>query len=220
MLPPSSPTRTAPSFLAFVVLLGSAALTRSPVHAQEPVGWGGADLEFHTFSIVGVDPVTGEVGAAVTTRNACVGNGVPWVRVGVGAVATQASTRTQYGHELLDMIESGMDPAQALASALTRDDRAESRQVGVISADGRSAQHTGTRPGNWAGHRSGLNYATQGNVLMGPEVLDAVARTFEATEGSPWLGRLISARRYLKPSTHHIRTSVPKPLIFTERPAV
>ena len=105
MLPPSNHTRTASSILAFVVLLVSAALTRSPVHAQEPVGWGGAELEFHTFSIVGVDPVTGEVGAAVTTRNACVGNGVPWVRVGVGAVATQASTRTQYGQELLDMIE-------------------------------------------------------------------------------------------------------------------
>ena len=169
------------------VLLAALVTTLSvavPATAQEPVGWGGAELEFHTFSIVGVDPVTGEVGAAVTTRNACVANGVPWVRVGVGAVATQASTRTQYGQELLDMIEGGMSPTEALETALSRDDGAESRQIGVISADGRSAQHTGTRPGDWAGHRSGPNYATQGNVLVGPEVLDAVAASFEATEGS------------------------------------
>lgn len=180
----SRPAGLAPVLLVLVTLLSSVAAMPSDLGAQEPVGWGGAELEFHTFSIVGVDPVTGEVGAAVTTRNACVGNGVPWVRVGVGAVATQASTRTQYGQELLDMIEEGMDPAEALASALARDDGAESRQIGVIASDGRSAQHTGTRPGDWAGHRSGLNYATQGNVLVGPEVLDAVATTFEATEGS------------------------------------
>lgn len=151
--------------------------------AQEPAQWG-PELEFHTFSIVGVDPETGETGAAVTTRNACVGNGVPWVRVGVGAVATQASTRTQYGWELLDMIEEGMSPSEALAAALAEDEGVESRQVGVIALDGRSAQHTGSRPGPWAGHRAGANYATQGNVLVGPEVLEAVATTFEATEGS------------------------------------
>ena len=56
---------------------------------------------FHTFSIAAVDPETGETGVAVTTRNPCVANGVPWVRGGVGAVATQARTRTQYGEELL-----------------------------------------------------------------------------------------------------------------------
>jgi uncharacterized Ntn-hydrolase superfamily protein len=173
-----------PIFVALLVLPISSAVAPRAVDAQEPVGWEGEELEFHTFSIVGVDPVTGEVGAAVTTRNACVGNGVPWIRVGVGAVATQASTRTQYGQELLDMIERGVDPEEALRSALGRDDGADRRQVGVISADGRSAQHTGTRPGDWAGHRAGLNYATQGNVLMGPEVLDAVATSFEATEGS------------------------------------
>ncbi|MDZ7778558.1 MAG: DUF1028 domain-containing protein [Gemmatimonadota bacterium] len=167
-----------------VFVLALPSLLRAPgASAQEPVQWG-PDLEFHTFSIVGVDPETGEVGAAVTTRNACVGNGVPWVRVGVGAVATQASTRTQYGEELLDLIESGMSPEDALAEALAPDERAESRQIGVIALDGRSAQHTGSNPGAWAGQRAGLNYATQGNVLVGPEVLEAVATSFEATEGS------------------------------------
>lgn len=166
---------------AFLLLLP---LVMAPgASAQEPVQWG-ADLVFHTFSIVGVDPETGEVGAAVTTRNACVANGVPWVRVGVGAVATQASTRTQYGQELLDLIEAGLSPEEALARATASDDGIESRQIGVIALDGRSAQHTGANPGPWAGHRAGPNYAAQGNVLMGPEVLEAVATAFEASEGS------------------------------------
>ena len=108
--------------------------------AQEPADWG-EDLIFHTFSIAAVDPLTGESGVAVTTRVACVGNGVPWVRAGVGAVATQASTRTEYGAELLDMLEEGISPAEALATALAADPGANRRQVGVVALDGRAAQH-------------------------------------------------------------------------------
>lgn len=151
--------------------------------AQEPVSWG-EELIFHTFSIAGVDPATGESGVAVTTRNACVGNGVPWVRAGVGAVATQASTRTAYGQELLDLLEQGMSPQDALDAATEADEGRENRQVGVVSIDGRAAQYTGNGPGAWAGHRSGRNYAAQGNVLVGPDVVAAVARAFEGSEGS------------------------------------
>lgn len=154
-----------------------------PLTAQEPVDWG-EELLFHTFSIAAVDPDTGESGVAVTTRNACVGNGVPWVRVGVGAVATQASTRTAYGAELLDMLERGLSPQEALDAATEADEGRDNRQVGVVSVDGRAAQFTGEGPGDWAGHRSGPNYAAQGNVLVGVEVVDAVAEAFEASEGS------------------------------------
>ena len=165
--------------------LAAAALLLSvrPAAGQEPVSWGD-DLTFHTFSIAAVDPATGESGVAVTTRVACVGNGVPWVRAGVGAVATQASTRTEYGGELLDMLEQGLSPQEALERALSADEGRDRRQVGVVSVDGRAAQHTGSGPGAWAGHRSGRNYAVQGNVLTGPEVVDAVAAAFEASEGS------------------------------------
>ena len=153
------------------------------ISAQEPKDWGG-DLVFHTFSIAAVDPSTGESGVAVTTRVPCVGNGVPWVRAGVGAVATQASTRTAYGAELLDMLEQGMSPAEALATAVASDPVANRRQVGVVALDGRAAQHTGDGTSSWAGHRSGANYAVQGNTLVGPEVVEAVADNFESTEGS------------------------------------
>ena len=174
-----------PTTGAVLGLLGSLLIAASPVAvaAQEPISWD-EDLTFHTFSIAAVDPVTGESGVAVTTRVACVGNGVPWVRAGVGAVATQASTRTEYGKELLDMLEQGLSPAEALSRATEADEGADRRQVGVVSLDGRAAQHTGSGASDWKGHRSGPNYAAQGNTLVGPEVIDAVAETFEASEGS------------------------------------
>jgi uncharacterized Ntn-hydrolase superfamily protein len=162
--------------------------------AQEPAAWGDP-LVFHTFSIAAVDPRTGEVGVAVTTRVPCVGNGVPWVRAGVGAVATQANTRTAYGAELLDALAAGAAPDETLRRLIAADTGAASRQVGVIGRDGRSAQHTGQSALPWAGHRAGPNYVTQGNILVGPDVLDAVARSFEASEDAPrhLADRLIAA---------------------------
>ena len=159
-----------------------------PAVAQEPAAWGigGKDpLQFHTFSIAAIDPRTGEVGVAVTTRVPCVGNGVPWVRAGVGAVATQANTRTEYGQILLDALAKGEEPAHALVRALAADSQALSRQIGVIAITGKSAQHTGKSNSEWAGNRAGKNYVTQGNLLVGPQVLDAVAASFEASDGTP-----------------------------------
>ncbi len=170
--------------LGLCALLGCAtALTAELLGAQEPAAWS-EDLVFHTFSIAAVDPETGESGVAVTTRVPCVGNGVPWVRAGVGAVATQASTRTAYGDELLDLLEEGLTPEEALSRATAGDELLPRRQVGVVALDGTSAQHTGDGTNPWAGHRSGPNYATQGNLLVGPEVIEAVALSFEASEGS------------------------------------
>ena len=168
------------SVLALVALLAEP----SAASSQIPVEWRDS-LYFHTFSIAALDPRTGELGVAVTTRVPCVGNGVPWVRVGVGAVATQANTRTEYGGEILDALAKGEAPDAALKRLLAADSGAQSRQIGVIDAKGRTAQHTGTGPQQWAGHRSGPNYVTQGNILVGPQVLEAVARTFEASEGQP-----------------------------------
>ena len=178
------------------VVVGLSALlaAAAPLAAQMPAEWRDS-LVFHTFSIAAIDPRTGEVGVAVTTRVPCVGNGVPWVRVGVGAVATQANTRTEYGNELLDALARGDSPDVALKRLLAADTGFQSRQIGVIDSKGRSAQHTGAQPQAWAGHRSGTNYVTQGNILVGPEVIEAVAKSFEASEGQErhLADRLISA---------------------------
>ncbi len=177
-----------------VIFLFAVAGPIDPLAGQEPAAWEGGP-HFHTFSIAAVDPATGESGVAVTTRVPCVGNGVPWVRAGVGAVATQAWTRVEYGNELLDMLAEGITAEVALAERLAADDRAHDRQVGVIGLSGGSARHTGDSTFVWAGDRSGPNYVTQGNLLVGPEVLAAVAASLESTEGTPrHLGdRLIEA---------------------------
>jgi uncharacterized Ntn-hydrolase superfamily protein len=178
--------------LVAVATLVAAAAPRSS--AQIPVEWRDS-LVFHTFSIAAIDPRTGEVGVAVTTRVPCVGNGVPWVRAGIGAVATQANTRTEYGAELLDALGRGEAPSDALKRLMAADSGSASRQIGVIDSKGRSSQHTGERAQAWAGHRAGTNYVTQGNILVGPEVLAAVARSFEesATQPRHLADRLIDA---------------------------
>jgi uncharacterized Ntn-hydrolase superfamily protein len=170
--------------LMISLLLCSFASIAAPLASQEPASWG-ENLEFNTFSIAAIDPLTKESGVAVTTRVACVGNGVPWVRAGVGAVATQAATRTEYGPQILDRLAAGVSPTEALNRMLAADTGASQRQVGVIAIDGRIAQHTGKGATAWAGHRTGLNYVTQGNLLVGPAVLDAVAASFEASAGTP-----------------------------------
>ena len=158
--------------------LGLAAFAAS-AYAQEPAKWS-PSLEFHTFSIVAVDPKTRETGVAVTTRNPCVGNAVPWVRAGVGAVATQGGTRVEYGPDLLELLSRGVSPKDALDKLVAEDMDRERRQVGVIAVDGRSAQWTGSgqrgaeNRGDWVAERSGPTFAVQGNSLVSPDVVDAV----------------------------------------------
>ena len=151
--------------------------------------------QYSTFSICAIDPVTGQSGAAVTTRVPFVGRAVPHVRAGVGAVCTQASTMVEFGPRGLDLLAKGVDPKDALAQLLASDDQRESRQVGVIDMKGRTAAHTGKQNNAWAGSRQGKTYSTQANIMVGPEVLEAVAATFEASEGTgmPLAERMILA---------------------------
>ena len=151
--------------------------------------------QYSTFSLCAIDPVTGQSGAGVTTRVPFVGRAVPHVRAGIGAVCTQASTVVEYGPRGLDLIANGVEPQAVLQQLLADDAQRESRQVGVIDMKGRSAAHTGKNNGIWAGSRQGLNYTVQANIMVGPEVVEAVARHFESTEGSgmPLAERMILA---------------------------
>jgi len=151
--------------------------------------------QYSTFSLCAIDPATGQSGASVTTRVPFVGRAVPHVRAGVGAVCTQASTMVEYGPRGLDLIAKGVEPQAILAQLLADDAQRESRQVGVIDMKGRAAAHTGKQNGNWAGSRQGKNYTVQANIMVGPEVVEAVAGTFEASEGTgmPLAERMILA---------------------------
>jgi len=151
--------------------------------------------QYSTFSLCAIDPATGQSGAAVTTRVPFVGRAVPHVRAGIGAVCTQASTVVEYGPRGLDLMAKGVLPADAIKQLLADDAQRESRQLGMIDMQGRSAAHTGKQNNDWAGSKQGKNYTTQANIMVGPEVLDAVSATFEATEGSgmPLAERMILA---------------------------
>ena len=151
--------------------------------------------QYSTFSLCAIDPATGQSGAAVTTRVPFVGRAVPHVRAGIGAVCTQASTVVEYGPRGLDLMAKGVEPSAAIAQLLADDQQRESRQLGMIDMKGRSAAHTGKNNGNWAGSKQGVNYTVQANIMVGPEVVDAVARSFESTEGSgmPLAERMILA---------------------------
>src|SRR5688572_1067548 len=110
---------------------------------------------YATFSIAAIDSETGESAVAVTTRVPFVGRAVPWVRAGVGAVATQAWTVVEYGKRGLDLMERGVAPAAALEQLLSDDAGRERRQIGMIDMKGRTAAHTGSGNGAWAGSRQG-----------------------------------------------------------------
>ena len=140
--------------------------------------------QYSTFSLCAIDPATGQSGAAVTTRVPFVGRAVPHVRAGIGAVCTQASTVVEYGPRGLDLMAKGIEPSAVVAQLLADDQQRESRQLGMIDMKGRAAAHTGKNNGNWAGSKQGPNYTVQANIMVGPEVIDAVARTFESTEGT------------------------------------
>src|SRR5262249_49809529 len=129
-----------------------------------------------TFSIVAADPAAGEVGVAVASRFFSVGSVVPYARAGARAGATQASAETTYGPRGLELLGAGLGPDEVVA-ALTRDDGGrESRQIGVVAADGRSATYSGPGCNAWAGGRRGPSYAVQGNILTGEPVVAAMEK--------------------------------------------
>jgi uncharacterized Ntn-hydrolase superfamily protein len=146
-----------------------------------------------TFSIVATDPEAREVGCAVQSRYFAVGTVVPWVRAGVGAVATQAAGVAAYGLRALAELEAGASPGDALARVLAGDDGRETRQLGLVTAAGDSAAHTGAECLAWAGHRTGRGYAVQGNILASEDVVVAMESAFLDSAVMPLGHRLVAA---------------------------
>lgn len=136
-----------------------------------------------TYSIVAADPAAGALGVAVQSRYFAVGPVVPWVRPGVGAIATQSSANVQYGPDGLDLLQEGVPPDEVVARLTAEDEGRETRQLGVVTQDGETAVHTGAECIPWAGSRSGEQYHCQGNLLSGPQVIDEMAASFERAEG-------------------------------------
>jgi uncharacterized Ntn-hydrolase superfamily protein len=145
-----------------------------------------------TFSIVGRDPQTGDLGIAVQSKFLAVGAVVPWARAGVGAVATQSFANTSYGPKGLELLAGGMSAQEAMAALIGADDNPEQRQAGIVDAQGRSATYTGPKCFAWAGGVSGPDFAAQGNILVGEATVTALAETFQRAQGPLWR-RLVEA---------------------------
>jgi len=137
-----------------------------------------------TFSIVGFDPDTEEMGVAVQSKFIGVGSVVPWAKAGVGAVATQAFANPAYGPEGLKLLAQGKSAQETVNSLIEGDEGREDRQVGIVDANGNAATFTGEKCYDWAGGRTGKHYAAQGNILVSRETVDAMGETFEAATGT------------------------------------
>src|SRR5436190_8970019 len=172
--------------LALALALGAGILLAAAgPRAQhvDPAGTG-------TFSILGYDPATGELGAAVQSRVFSVGNGVLWAEADTGIAATQAIVDVGYGPKALALLRAGMTPAAIVKAVLDSDPdprpsdwTKEGRQFAVMDAAGNYAAYTGRKATSWAGNKGGKYCTAQGNILAGEGVVAGMVDAFEKTEG-------------------------------------
>ncbi len=146
-----------------------------------------------TFSIVARDPQTGALGVAVASKFLAVGAVVPYARAGVGAVATQSYANPSYGPRALSIMAAGGRPRHAHEAFAGTDHEHPLRQYGIVSASGESLTFTGSECHPWAGGASAENIAAQGNLLAGPEVVEALTETWQAQNDLPFPERLLAA---------------------------
>jgi uncharacterized Ntn-hydrolase superfamily protein len=145
-----------------------------------------------TYSILVHDAATGAFGAAVASRFFAVGALCTYAEGGVGALSTQALINPQYGPDGMALLRAGASAASVVATLVDQDPGREQRQLHVIDAAGRVAQHTGPHCVTWAGHQKGEHISVAGNMLAGPAVLDAMLQGYAAATGSV-AERLIAA---------------------------
>lgn len=149
-----------------------------------------------TFSIAAVDVENGDAGVAVQSKFPNVRPVVPWVEAGVGAIATQSFVNVQYGIKGLALLRNGATAEEALRIVVANDSGRHTRQAGFVDARGNAASWTGNDCFNWAGGMTatssggkgmlitGKGFAAQGNILVGKETVEAMAKTFQETKGS------------------------------------
>lgn len=145
-----------------------------------------------TFSIVGFDPETEELGIAVQSKFIGVGSVVPWAEAGVGAVATQSFANPAYGPDGLKLMKEGKTAQETIDILVEADEGRALRQVGIMDAKGNAATFTGEECYDWAGGRIGTNCVAQGNILVSEATVDALVDTFENSTG-PLAKRLLDA---------------------------
>ncbi len=145
-----------------------------------------------TWSIVARDP-TGALGVAVASRFFAVGALCPAVRAGRGAISTQALVNPLYARDAIALLDSQIEPSEIVRRLTRADPGRDSRQLHLIDSSGRKAAHTGTNCIAWCGHLAGEGYSIAGNMLAGPQVIEATAAAYEACRDLSFAERLIAA---------------------------
>lgn len=137
----------------------------------------------HTYSIIALSDDHSEIGVAVQSHWFAVGAICPWITPGVGAITTQSMVEVSYGPKGLELLRKGNNAKQTLQLLLAPDTERELRQVAIIDVKGMIATHTGKRCIAEAGHRTGINYSVQANMMLNNTVWQAMASAFEQTSG-------------------------------------
>jgi len=185
------------------VVLALCTTMPAQLSSQQPVA---APLHFlklaHTYSIVAYDSATGDLGVAVQSKFPNVGGIVPWGRAGVGAVATQSLSNTDFGARGLDLLAEGATAEEALRIVMRGDTMLQDRQVGIVDARGNAASFTGMTTFDWAGGRVGApsgrgnvaggkgqvivgrGFAAQANIMVSDQTVKNLAEAFERSRGN------------------------------------
>jgi uncharacterized Ntn-hydrolase superfamily protein len=146
-----------------------------------------------TFSIVARGADGTSFGVAVASKFLAVGAAVPAAEAGVGAIATQANANLAYRPDGLAQLRNGRSAQLTLDTLVAADEERDSRQAGIVDAAGAAATFTGSECHQWAGGTTGDGYAIQGNILVGPEVVEAMERVWLATNPDDPLARQLLA---------------------------
>jgi uncharacterized Ntn-hydrolase superfamily protein len=197
------------ALLLATLALGSATAVAGQSYVYDPTSTVYDPDYTNTYSIIVRDPETGELGIGVASRVLAVGRNGSSFKGGVAVIVHQASSDPYYGRIGMEMIDAGLDPQEVMARLVRSDTRSESRQVAMLDAQGRAAAFTGGGPvgqavyshpraspeDGWKGHRCGVDYCAQANTMLGPEVVENMANSFEATRrsGKPLAERIIDA---------------------------
>ena len=149
------------------------------------LGWAQiSEPSISTYSIVARDQQTGEIGVAVQSKFIAVGSVVPYAQAEVGAIASQAWGNPRYGPVGLDLLARGKTAEQVIRLMTEADPNREHRQLAVIGTEGNASIFTGKECKDWAGGKTGFNYAVHGNLLAGADVIDAMSLGFEEANGT------------------------------------
>lgn len=167
------PTMLAAAFSAFVSVSAASADDRRSLFLPDDT----------TYSIIALDPKSGELGLGVQSKAFALGSRVSTGKGGLAMVAHQSSSNPMYGKLGIELLQVGMSPQQALEFMLRADKEPDRRQVAIIDIKGRTAAWTSPKITRWAGHRCATNYCVQGNTLAGEAVIEEMASAFERAPG-------------------------------------